>query len=90
MPTQGHAHVVNLHGDGVSSEKTFVQHLNTGALDEAQFQQAALQFDLMVLVVAMRADLNDDAAIAASGLAEFDGVGHGAHYNDARAPLTLC
>ena len=57
-----------------------MQQLDARALDEAQFQKATLQLDLVVLMVAMRADLNDDAAIAASGLAEFDGVGHGAHY----------
>ena len=90
MPTQGHAHIVDLNGDGVATEQAFVQQLDVRALDKAQLQQATLQLDLKFLMVAVRADLNDDAAIAASGLAEFDGVGHGAHYNGARAPLTLC
>ncbi|MNS88403.1 hypothetical protein D3C72_1223740 [compost metagenome] len=54
------------------------------ALDKAQLQQATLQLDLVILMVAVRADLNDDAAVAATGLAEFDGVGHGAHYDGAR------
>jgi hypothetical protein len=84
MPTQGDAHVVHLDSDRVATEQAFVQQLDVRALDEAQLQQAPLQLDLMILVVTMRADLNDDAAIAASGLAEFDGVGHGAHYDDAR------
>lgn len=84
MTPQGHAHVVDLDGDGVATEQTFVQQLDLSAFDKAQLEQAALQFDLMVLMVAVRANLNDDAAIAATGLAEFDGVGHGAHYDGAR------
>ena len=90
MAAQGHAHIIHLHGDGIAPEQTFVQQLDAGAFDKAQLQQAAFQLDLMILMMAVLADLNDDAAIAATGLAEFDGVGHGAHYNDARAPLTLC
>ena len=45
------------------------------AFDKAQFQQTAFQFDRLALMVTMGAHLNDDAAIAASGLAQLDGVG---------------
>lgn len=75
MPTQRHAHVVNLHGDGIVTEQTFVQQFDLRALDEAQLQQAALQLHGLVLVMAMGAHLDDDAAIAASGLAQLYGVG---------------
>ena len=84
MPAQGYAHIIDLDGDGVTTEQAFVQQLDVRAFDEAKLQQAALQLDLMILMVTVRADLNDDAAITASGLAEFDGVGHGAHYDGAR------
>ena len=80
MTSQRDAHVVHPDGDGIASEQTFVQQLDARALDKAQLQQTALQLALMFLMVAVSADLNNDAAIAASGLAEFDGVGHGAHY----------
>ena len=66
MPTQGHAHVVHLHGDGITPEQTFVQQLDARALDKAQLQQTAFQLDLVILMVTVRADLNNDAAIAAS------------------------
>lgn len=89
MTTQGHAHVVHLDGDGVAAEQAFVQQFDVGAFDEAQFQQAPLQFDLVFLMAAVFADLHDDAAIAASGLAEFNGVGHGARYDDARRRFSL-
>lgn len=89
MPTQGDAHVVHPDGDGVASKQAFVQQFDLGALDEAELQQATLQFGLMLMVVALDADLNDDAAITPSGLAEFDGVGHGAHYDGGRAVHTL-
>lgn len=75
MTTQGHPHVVDLHGDGIAAEQAFVQQLDLRAFHEAQFEQAALQFDRLALMMAMGADLNDDAAIAASGLAQLDGVG---------------
>ncbi len=75
MPTQGHAHVVHLHGDGVLAEQTFVQQFDLCAFDEAQFEQAAFQLDLPFLVMTMSAHLDDDAAIAASGLAQLDGIG---------------
>lgn len=75
MTTQGHAHVVHLHGDGIASEQAFVQQLDLRTLDEAQFEQTALKLDRLSLVVAMSAHLDDDAAIAASGLAQLDGVG---------------
>ena len=75
MATQGHAHVVHLHGDGVASEQTFVQQFDLRAFDKAQFQQTAFQLDRLALMVTMGAHLNDDAAIAASGLAQLDGVG---------------
>ena len=41
---QGHAHVVQPHGDRVAADGAFVDHLDAGALDEAELQQAALQF----------------------------------------------
>lgn len=84
MPTQGYAHIVDLDGDGVATEQAFVQQFDMRALDKAQLQQTTLQLDLVILMVAVRADLNDDAAVTATGLAEFDGVGHGAHYDGAR------
>ena len=72
MPSQGHAHVVHLHGNGIAAEQALVQQFDPGALDEAKFQQTTLQFDLVTPMVAMGADLNDDAAVAASGLAQLD------------------
>ena len=75
MATQGHAHVVHLHGDRVASEQTFVQQFDLRAFDKAQLQQTAFQLDRLALMVTMGAHLNDDAAIAASGLAQLDGVG---------------
>ena len=74
MPTQGNAHVIHLHGDGVAAEQALVQQFDLGALDEAQFEQAAFQIDRLSLMVTMGAHLDDDAAIAASGLAQLDGV----------------
>ena len=74
MAAQGHAHIVHLHGDGVLTEQAFVQQFNLRALDEAQFEQAAFQLDRLPLMVTMCAHLDDDAAIAASGLAQLDGV----------------
>jgi len=52
-----------------------VQQLDLGALDEAQFEQAALQLDLMLLMVTMAAPLDNDAAVAASGLAQLYRIG---------------
>lgn len=52
-----------------------MQQLNSRAFDEAQFQQAAFQLDLSVLMMTVAAHLDDDAAIAASGLAQLDGIG---------------
>ena len=45
----------------------------------------------MTVMVAMIADLHDDAPVSATGLAEFDGVGHDAHARrrDRRAFLTV-
>src|SRR5690606_1073828 len=71
----------------IAAEQTFVQQFDARALDEAQLQQAALQLGLVFLMVAVGADLHDDAAIAATGLAEFDGVGHGARQDGARRRL---
>ena len=75
MPPQGDPHVVHLHGDGIAAEQALVQQFDTGALDETQLQQASLQFDLIVLVVAVDAHLDDDTAIAPSGLAQLYRVG---------------
>ncbi|GAA0216236.1 hypothetical protein GCM10009081_33860 [Brevundimonas nasdae] len=52
-----------------------MQQFDMGAFDEAQLQQAALQFDRVGLVMAMGADLDDHSAIAATGLTQLDGVG---------------
>ena len=75
MAAQGHAHIVHLHGDGVLTEQAFVQQFDLRALDEAQFEQATFQLDCFSLMVTMGAHLDDDAAIAASGLAQLDGIG---------------
>jgi len=79
MPAQRHAHVVHLHGDGVTTQKTLVQKFDARTLDEAQFQKPALQLQCVLIVMAMVADLDDDAPVAAPGLAESDGIGHDAH-----------
>lgn len=75
MSTQGDAHVVHFHGDGVAAEQAFVQQFDPRALDEAQLQQATLQFHLVGLTVTVAADFDDDAAVAASGLAQLYYVG---------------
>ncbi len=36
--------VGDAHGDGIAAEQALVQHLDVGALDEAQLDQPALQF----------------------------------------------
>ena len=89
MPTQGHAHVVYLHGDGVLTEQAFVQQFDLRALDEAQFEQAAFQLDRLSLVMTMGAHLDDDAAIAASGLAQLDGIGQFYAFTSEAAPRRL-
>ena len=90
MPAQGDPHVIDLHGDGVAPEQPLVQQFHGRTLYEAQLQQTTLQLQRMVLMMAMITDLDDDAAVAATGLAEFDGVGHGAHYDGApRRSLNL-
>ena len=75
MATQGHAHIVHLHGDGVLAKQAFVQQFDLSPLDEAQFEQAAFQLDRLSLVMTMSAHLNNDATITASGLAQLDGIG---------------
>ena len=77
MTAQGDAHVIDLHGDGIPPQQTFVQQLDAGTLDETQLKQAPLQFKPM-RVGRVVTDLNDDAAVAAPGLAELEGIWHGA------------
>lgn len=75
MAAQGDAHVVHLQGDGIAPEQAFVQQLDVRALDEAQLQQTAFQLDRILLVMTMGSDLDDHSVIAASGLAQLDGLG---------------
>lgn len=75
MSTQGDAHVVHFHGDGVAAEQAFVQQFDPRALDEAQFQKPALKLHLVGLMMTVAADFDDDAAVAASGLAQLYYVG---------------
>ena len=75
MTTQGHAHVVHFHGDGVAPEQALVQQFDPRALDETEFQKPALQLHLVGLMVTVAADFDDDAAVAASGLAQLYYVG---------------
>lgn len=86
MTTQGHTHVVHLQRYGIASEQAFVEQFNLGALDKAQFKQTPLQFDDLLSMMTMGADLDDHAAIAASGLAQFQGVGQ-FHARTGRRPL---
>ena len=85
MPAQRDAHVVDLHRDRVAAQQAFVQQFDPRAFDEAQFQQPALKLQRVLVVMAVAADLDDDAAIAAPGLAESNGIGHDAH-TTARPP----
>ena len=89
MAAQGHAHVVDLHGDGVATEQAFVQQFDLGALDETQFEQATLQLDRLSLMMTMGAHLDDDAAIAASGLAQLDCIGQFYAFTSEAAPQRL-
>lgn len=73
MAAQGHTHVVDLHGDGIAAQQAFVQQFDPRALDEAQLQKAAFQFEPM-LVARMVPNLHYDATITATGLAEFQGI----------------
>ncbi len=75
MAAQGHPHVIHLDRDGIATEQAFVQQFDVRALDEAQFKQAAFQFNRLALVVTMGAHLGDHALIAAAGLAQLYGIG---------------
>ena len=79
MPTQGHTHVIHLQRDRIAPEQPLMQQFDPRALDEAQLKQPALELQRVLVVMAVIADLDDDAPVAAAGLAESDGIGHDAH-----------
>ena len=51
MAAQGDAHIVDLQRDRIAAEQALVQQLDASALDEAQFEQASLQFNRVLVVV---------------------------------------
>jgi hypothetical protein len=67
--TQGHAGVVDAHGDRIAPEQALVQHLDRRAFHEAHLQQASLEFlgRHGLGGAGYAGDLDDHALIAAPG-----------------------
>lgn len=66
-----------------------MQQLHLRTLDKTEFKKATLQLDFMFSVMTMAAHLDDDAAFAASGLAQLYSVGQFKARTSGRRPRRL-